>query len=367
MSPGRTEKLNAALKDASAKFAEIKLRAPVLPAPRGTQEETGRKYPVFQELAGMGQEIQDEFSRGQLELADIRGRLEGELMALAGAAPEVNPAPAAVPPEQAARPPEPDVRPLPGMQPAVQAGPAPGRRSRLLPALALAVVICAAAGIFFRSRGGPVSVFPLPPTKVEGLCLDPEGRRVFFTDPQRQLLFTVSAAEGRVDSVQSFPAAGLKALAYDGSNFWSSDGAVLARHGQAANYAVLAASKAAAAIAFLSWDGQALWAAGPGGELLRYSAAVPPLPGADYPMPGGRIDGISVSDGKLWVFDRENGKLSCYKIGTRPELLTESDLKRWLPAGAVTGFALGGNYAWLAAENPPQLLRVKLKKLGSYK
>lgn len=361
---------SAALEAAAARLADVKLRAPALPeVPEAVQPEAGRKYPVFQELAAMGQEIQDEFSRGQLELADIKVRLEAEFLSLSGGTSAVKPAAAdeqaglITPGAEQAAPTavKGEIRVT-----AAAAVPAAGPRPRLLPALVLAGVLCAAAALFFNFYGGPVSVFPLPPTRAAGLCLDPEGRRVFFADPQRQLLFTVSAADGRVASVQSFPAAGLKALAYDGSVFWSSDGKALARHGQAGGYAALGTYTGGGG-ALLGWDGGKLWAAGADGKLVSYAAGDPPVRDGEYPMPAGRAAGMSVADGKLRLFFPESGKIVVYKIGSRPELLEELDLKRLLPAGEAAGFAMSGGQAWFVTETPPQLLRINPKKAGLLK
>jgi len=161
--------------------------------------------------------------------------------------------------------------------------------------------------------------------------------------------------------MQSFPSQGLKGLVFDGASFWSSDGTSISRHGTAGNYAVLGVYKAGSGVFSISWDGKNLWAASAGGELTRYSAAGSLVQEVVYPMPEGRTAGISVSGGKLWLLDPESGRLSAYKPGVKPELLTSANIRSLLPGGEVSGFSVHGDHAWVISGNPSGLVRIDLK------
>lgn len=366
----------------------IKLRRPELP--QGSPElpdNTGRKYPVFQELKAAKQEIQDEFSKMQLELADIKARLDGDIGAVSGGPPRPREAASAVPakepvptglasaPQAAAQSPVPE--PAGGSrhmgdraeQDSSFPMPSPGGWLAAVPMLSparifAAAAICAAAvGLFLVYGGEAESFFALPPTRAAGLCLDRSGEHVFFADPQRQLLFTVSVPEKRVKSMQSFPSQGLKGLAFDGTVFWSSDGTSIYRHGQTGNYAVLGVYAAGPEVYSISWDGKNLWSASAGAGLTRYSAGEALVQEAVYPMPAGPTAGISVSDGKLWLLDPGSGNLSAYLFGAEPELLKAAGIKRLLPRGGISGFSVAGDILWVVAEDPAELTRINLKNI----
>jgi len=240
--------------------------------------------------------------------------------------------------------------------------------SLLSPARVFAVAaVCAAAfGLFLLYGGSPEPAFPLPPTRAAGLCLDRSGEHIFFADPQRQLLFTVSVAEKRVKSMQSFPSQGLKGLAFDGTVFWSADESSIYRHGLTGNYAVLGVYPAGPDVYSISSDGKNLWAASTGAGLTRYLAGESLAQEAVYSMPPGPTAGISVSDGKLWLLDPGSGKLSAYMLGAEPELLKTAGIKKLLPPGKITGFSVAGDQLWVIAEDPAQLQHIQLKNVKFY-
>lgn len=364
----------------SSMLAGIKLRRPELPqVPGELPENLARKYPVFQELAAARQEIQDEFSKWQVGFEDVKTRLGDDLAPVPKSGPAKTPeqAGARSPAEHrdAAKPPA--AQAAPGSRSAQNTSgqdvssplPLPGdvadAGSRPFPSFVfLAAAVCAAAFGFFRFFGGSAeSPITLPPTRAAGLCLDRDGKHVFFADPQRQLLFSVSVPEKRVKSMQSFPAQGLKGLAFDGTSFWSTDGTSIFRHGLAGSYAVLGVNKAGPEISSLCWDGKNLWAASAGGKLTRYAAGDALVQEAVYPLPEGRTAGISVSDGKLWLLDPESGKLSAYKLGVKPEFLDAADIKSKLPAGAISGFSVSGDHLWVITAEPAELARINLRSM----
>lgn len=353
------------LKKYSAVLAGVKLSPPALPQlPVELPGNAARSYPVLQELAAARQDIHDEFSKRQLDLGEIRSRVEEDLAAIPKNAPVKPPETIATEPAKepvaarfpaAPRSPAKPAEPEPALKP--PAGP------RLFPArVFFAAAVCAAAfGLFRFYQGTPVTIFSLPPTRAAGLCTDQDGSHVYFADPQRQLLFTVSVLEKRVKSMQSFPSQGLKSLAFDGASFWSSDGTSVYRHGTTGNYAVLGVYKTGAEVLFISWDGKNLWAALSGGKLARYSAGESLVQDGVYPMPGGRTAGISVSGGKLWLLDPVSGKLSSHKPGVKTELLSSADVKSLLPRGDISGFCVAGDHAWVISGDQSQLVRIDLK------
>jgi len=365
----------------SAVLDGIKLRRPELPQVSGEPpENTARKYPVFQELAAAKQEIQDEFSKWQVEFEDVKSRLGDDIAAVSKNGPAKTPEQAAArspaahraaekPPADQAAPGSRSAQNTTGqydsssMPPPPEEGAAAGSRS--FPAfIVLAAAVCAAAFGFFRFFGGSAeSPISLPPTRAAGLCLDRDSKHVFFADPQRQLLFTVSVPEKRVKSMQSFPAQGLKGLAFDGTSYWSTDGTSIFRHGLTGNYAVLAVHKAGPGVSSICWDGENLWAASAGGKLICYSAGEPLAQEDVYPMPDGRTAGISVSDGKLWLLDPESGRLSAYKLGIKPELLNAAEIKSLLPDGVISGFSVAGDQLWVITAEPAELAHINLKSM----
>lgn len=364
----------------SAILAGVKLRRPELPqVPGELPENLARKYPVFQELAAARQEIQDEFSKWQVGFEDVKNRIGDESAAVSKDGPGKTPEQAATGSlaahRAAAEPPAAQAAPGPRSaqnttgQDSTSQLPLPGDRAAagsrpFTSYIFLAAAVCAAAFGSFRFFGGfAESPISLPPTRAAGLCLDRDSRHIFFADPQRQLLFTVSVTEKRVKSMQSFPAQGLKGLAFDGTSFWSTDGTSIFRHGLAGSYAVLGVNKAGPEVSSLSWDGENLWAASAGGRLTCYSARESLTQEAVYPLPDGRTAGISVSDGKLWLLDPESGKLSAYKLGVKPELLNEADIKSLLPVGAISGFSVAGEHLWVITAEPAELAPINLKSL----
>jgi hypothetical protein len=358
MSEKKNEKRS--LQRLKAAFDAVALRRPEAPPAVTPPEQQARKYPVFQELAAMKQEIHDEFSKGRLALEDIRLRAESELEALAGGR-----APAAAPVPQPPRKPAPlnIERPQPEGTAVVTAA---GRRAPWGLILAAAALALAAALFMRYESSGPAAFIQLPPTRAAGLCAAPDGRTLYFADPQRQLLFSLAVPDGRVISVQAFHSPDLKALAYDGASFWSSDGKAVYRHGPEAGYPAAAAYKQAAGAGYLCSDGKSLWAAGEKGGLARYSAGAALSTQAVYSLPDEHITGLSCGGGNLTAFQPESGRLLYYKAGDigRPE--AGPDLRRWLPRkGEVAGFALAGGYAWFVTENPPQLVRIDLKAAGA--
>ncbi|MDD5210255.1 MAG: hypothetical protein PHV36_12765 [Elusimicrobiales bacterium] len=354
---------DALLEKYSALLAGVKLRPPALPRVLADLPgKEARKYPVLQELAAARQDIQDEFSKRQLELLDIKSRIEEDIAAVsksrpAQPAPELfkEPAAAGVPAERAAQP---------ESEPELQPGPGPRR----FPAwfIAAAAVCAAVFGLYKYYAGLDKFSLQLPFSSAVGLCLDPEGGRVFLVDPQRQVLLTVVIAENRIKAMQSFPSEGLKALAFDGSSFWSSDGDVIRRHGPAGGYAALSAYKPWQKVSFLCWDGNHLWAASSAGELTRYIAGQALKPEDIFSMPKTETVGISISGEKLWLLDPESGKLSSYRLGLKPEPLNSADVKALLPRGAVTGFAINGEYLWVLTAAPAELSRINLKNVKLY-
>lgn len=353
------------LKKYSAILAGIKLGPPALPqVPVELPGNAARRYPVLQELAAARQDIHDEFSKRRLDLGEIRSRVEEGLadipkntpvkppeMIAAEAVKKILAAGAAAASRSAAKSGEPE----PARKPSA------GLRLSHARVLFTAAVCAAAFGLFRYYGSAPVTRFALPPTRAAGLCTDQDGSHVYFADPQRQLLLTVSVREKRVKAMQSFPSHGLKSLAFDGASFWSSDGTSVYRHGATGNYAVLGVYKTGVEVLFISWDGKDLWAALSGGKLARYSAGGALVQDGVYPMPGGRTAGISVSGGKLWLLDPVSGKLSSHKPGVKTELLSSADIKSLLPRGDISGFCVAGDHAWVISGDQSQLVRINLK------
>lgn len=360
-----TDRDGALRKKYSALLAGVKLRPPALPqVPVELPGNAARRYPVLQELSAARQDIHDEFSKMQLDLSEIRSRVEEDQAAITKGAP-VKPRetiaagpveePVAARAPAAPQPPAKPVEPEPALRSAAGFRLSPER-------MFFAAAVCAAAFGLFRFYGGaPAASFALPPTRAAGLCTDRDGAHVYFADPQRQLLFTFSVREERIRAMQSFPSQGLKGLAFDGTSFWSSDGSAIYRHGTAGNYAVLDVYKAGPEVSSISWDGKHLWAVSAGGKLTRYLAGETLAQEGVYRMPEGRTAGISISDGKLWLLDPESGRLSAYKPGVKPELLSAADIKSLLPSGAVSGFSVAGDHLWVITEDPSVLARIDLK------
>jgi len=341
-------------------LAAVKLRQPALPQlPAGLPGQEGRRYPVLQELAAARQDICDEFSKKQLELHELKSRVEEDMAALTKNAAAKPPGPAALPANEPA--PVRAPAPVPSLfSPQPEPAPAAGSRPLFARILFAAAVCAAAFGLYKFFGSAPGFSFSLPPTRAAGFCMDRDGANAFFADPQRQLLFTVSASEKRVTAMQSFPAHGLKGLAFDGTSFWSTDGSSIYRHSSSDGYAVAGTYKAGPGVEFICWDGKDLWAASAGGKLTLYSAGETLAQKSVYAMPEGRTAGISVSDGKLWLLDPGSGKLYAYKPGARPELLNTADIRSLLPRGAVSGFSVAGGYLWIISENPAELARIEL-------
>lgn len=139
--------------------------------------EPERKYPALQALAALRQDIHDEFSRSQLELLEVKARLDADLAVLAA-----SPAPAAPPPEPPASPApaagSPQAGPAgaakttaPGSAPDSGHEPAADSAYRGVPGIKywlvgmLLVLLCAAALILLRPRAAvPAS----PPPSADG-------------------------------------------------------------------------------------------------------------------------------------------------------------------------------------------------------
>lgn len=350
----------ALLEKYSDLLAGVKLCPPVLPrVPADLPGKEARKYPVLQELAAARQDIKDEFSKRQLELQDIKSRVEEDIAAVsksrpAQQSPELIKEPAAVraPAERQPKP-----------KPEPERAPGAGQRRFSAWLIAAAAVCAAAFGLYKYYAGLDKFSLQLPFSSAVGLCLDAEGRRVFLVDPQRQVLLTVVIAENRIKAMQSFPSEGLKALAFDGSSFWSSDGDVIRRHGPAGGYAALSVYKPWQKVSFLCWDEKHLWAASSAGELTRYLAGQDLKPEDIFSMPKTETAGIFISGEKLWLLDPESGKLSSYRLGLKPELLNSADIKALLPRGAVTGFSVNGEYLWVLTAAPAELSRINLKNV----
>lgn len=370
----RSERARRLLEQHAPELGALKLARPAvslepLPAPAGPE----RKYPALQELAALKRGIQDEFSSSQLTVMELKAKLEADLAALAGSAAakpaaspaaEVKPAAspevkAAVSPVQAARTvlPPPDTASLP--RPPKPAAPA----STLWARAAAGAALSAALLLLLFYGGEEKTSFSLPPSAAAGLCLDGAGSRAYFTDPHRQLLVTVSIAGRRVEGLHSFQAQGLKALAYDGAAFWTTDGTSIFRYPPGAPYPEPGAYKAGPGVFALSWDGRNLWAASMGGRLVRYAAGEKPAPEAVFQLPEDCGGLVAVYGGKIWGLDAGTGRLAAYTLAAKPELLGSADARKYLPRGQVAGFAVYGGGAWVLAAEPAGLARLDLKHL----
>ncbi|MEI7530189.1 MAG: hypothetical protein WCK76_14725, partial [Elusimicrobiota bacterium] len=354
------------------------LRAPSLPSGKGQQaEQTARKYPLFQELASVKQEIQDDFSKARLGLRKIAGRVDGDRTAAAiKRAKKAVPAPEPRPVSAQEASMTAQISALPGDSPAAAASAravSPETRESGRPGVnpfqvVTALILCAVVVLAF-SLGRPPrgqAAFPLPHTQAAGLCLAPEGSRLFFLDPQRQLLFTVSSPGGMVRSVEGFPAGAARALAFDGEFFWSVGDKGIVKHKAGGRYSALETyPEAGSGVSALFWDGKYLWAGGaPGGQLNRYLPGGSLAPAGSYAMPAVGSPGISISGETLFTLDTAAGKLCAYKLGGAMEPFEEAGLAAFLPRkGRVAGFAMDNTYLWLITENPAELRRVNLSRL----
>ena len=361
----------------SSLISSVSLDFPGTPQLRlPAQAAAPRKYPLFQELSALRQEIRDDFSKAQLDLRDMSARLGGGAPQSApGSRPEepaeepaARPAPVRAEVKYAAEPAPPKRYPAPEKKNIPAAAPSPAESAgfkKAGAALAAAAVIAAAVFLFNRSVNlGAVTIFALPNTRAAGLCLSAASDRLFFADPQRQLLFTLSGADGQVKSVQSFPAEGLKALAYDGAFFWSANGRSLFRHALGAHYAVEKTfDEAGRGTYSLYWDGKYLWTGGePGGKLSRYLPADMGTPDWVFSMPPVDSAGIAVEDGFLWSLDPSTKKLGVYRLAPTLELVREANLSKLLGGkAAVSGFTMDKERVWVITEGPPEL-RLLLRK-----
>jgi len=372
--PRRGERARRLLEKHAAELDALKLERPAVSLePLPLPAEPARKYPALQELAAMKRGVQDDFSASQLAVMEIKAKLETDLAVMGGsaaekpapppeakpaAAPEGNAAASAPPPARPVKPapPGPAKRQEPEKRP-------PSRGSALWARAAAGAALCAALFLFMFYGGEEETSFPLPSSAVAGLCLDGAGSRAFFTDPHRQLLVTVSIAGRRVEGLQSFQAQGLKALAYDGAAFWTTDGTSIFRYPQGAPYPEAGAYKAGPGVFALAWDGRNLWAASVGGRLVRYAAGEKPAPEAVFQLPEGFGAWLTVSGGKLWELDAETGRLAAYTLTAKPELLGSADAGSYLPEGRVAGFAVSGGNAWVITAEPAGLALLDLKRL----
>lgn len=372
-----------------ARLASVSLRRPVPPSPPGpgTQQPVPsstpgpgmRKYAVLQELFSLKQEIQDEFSKAQLKLRDIAERLDDNKPPSAADADSgsgVNSSPPFAAPGQKTSVGgeggpegisyEKENPPAPSFgnagTPAIHDENRPGRHFRVL----AAVAVCAVAFTFLKSgfNSGTDDVFPMPHTRAAGLCLG-SGERLFFADPQRQLLFTVSAQDGQVKTVQGFHVVALTGLAFDGISFWSAGSGGIARHEAPGRYQPARSyPEAGSAIAALDWDGKYLWTAGPGSPLMRYLPGERLIPSGSYTAPAAMSAGFHVAGENLYILDPSSARLRRYKIGAGIGPGSEAALGPFIPGKCrLAGFALDKSDLWLITENPPELRRIKLKRL----
>lgn len=354
---------------AAAKFASlasgIKLRTPNLPAAAPELPPAGPlKYPVLQELAAERQAVKDAFSKLQIELREIKHRAGAEVPAGGRAETEKLPRQpveaGAVKPKAA--PPVPAVPVTPAGAASAPVSPGSAAPKYAVPA-ALAAVCAAVLGLgLFLSRDN--ASFTLPPAAAAGICLDKKAENVFFVDPLRQLLISVSAAEKRVKSMHSFQAPGLKALACDGDAFWSSDGKNIYSHASSGAYAVTGSYKAPRALRSLCLDGGKLWAASEDGKLLGYRAGQAAATDAVYDIPAPLSSVVTVSDGKLWALDPETGVLRIFSVSGGIKKVAETNIKSMLPRGRLAGIGASGGFVWLLTANPAELSRVSVKEMG---
>lgn len=370
----RTVKARRLLDKYAAELNALKLARPELPAGPATAPPLPGRHPELQEIAALKQGASDDLSQGLLGLQELRARLDSDLAALGPLAPDpvsengAGPRGAAWPaaPAQSAVPPRaeeagPAAPGTPGKTPAAAKAPA-GGGGRFAWRLALAAAFLAGSALFLyktfsrNTRSG----FSLPPTAAAGLCLDGPGARAYFTDPRRQLLLTVSVTGRRVEAQQPFRAGDLKALAFDDTRFWATDGVTIRSYRLGSATPSDKGFKAGPGVYALSWSGGDLWAASNGGRLARYPAGEGPEPAAVFRIPEGAGRWVSVSGDRLWTLDADNGVLSAYTLSASPEPAGSAVVRDSLPLAPVAGFAVRGNAAWVVTQDPAELVRLDL-------
>jgi len=343
----------------AARLGAFALKRPQLP-PVPPAPPEGRKYTLFQELTALRQEIQDAFSSCQLELADMKGRIDPDVKPGPSLPPPRAPEPAA-PAQTAPAAPEQAQVPAPDPEYSDENGPEPAARSTLVP-VAAAVLLLAVAAVFsvYRHYTGALwAAFPLPGAHAVGLCADPSGGALYFADPERQLLFSVSNDRGQVLWVKGFPAAGLRSLAFDGSGFWSSDGKALYRHEAAAGYEAVKKYQTDGSADFLCWDGAALYGLSSEGAFTVFSGGR----SAEIGRLGLRPAAVSCGEGRLWLLGQD-GRLREYDLsGGSPAPLRHADIARYMPEGLTDGLTVQGEALWLSGGRPPELRKVEISKL----
>ncbi len=346
-------------------FAAVRLSSPrAVPQPPALPEKTARKYPLLQELSAERQLIVDGFSRAQLELRDIMDRMDNDIAAvsrLQPAKPAAARSPRSATEPRLTSPARPEVPSREEARPAPPPPAVPPVASGLKRPLPIAVLLTAAVafGGYLMLGGASGGTIPLPASSAAGLCLDGEGRRAFFLDHRRQLLFTVSLPEKRVESVVPFPGTSARAMAYDGKRFWSAAGGTIYRH-QADNprraEPVYLQKKD---IGGLAWDGELLWASS-GGTLIRYSVSGDSLKEAGgMSSAGGGL--IAADEGRIWVLDPASARLSA--AGQAAASAPAADLGPFIPEGSIAGFSVSGSRLWVITQDPVRLRSIDFKKL----
>lgn len=377
----RTVKARRLLDKYASELNSLKLARPELPVSRdpGPPARESR-LPELQEIATLGLEAADDLRQARRGLMETRARLEDDLAALkplAGLVPGGAQAPeqclAPDLPAQAGRPEAPAVSPGPAAAEKVTDGEPAGfapagasGRSGFAWRLAVAAAFITASALFLYSSFSRPSRygFPLPATAATGLCLDGPGARAFFADPRRRLLLTVSITGRRVEAQQPFEAEGLKALAFDDTRFWATDGAAIYAYPLGSAYPSGSGYKAGPGIYALSWSGGSLWAASSGNRLVRYSAGEGLLQEAVFRLPESAGRWVAVSGEKLWSLDAEKGVLSAYTISASPEPAGSETVA--LPLAPVAGFAVRGNAAWVVTQDPAEMVRLDLAGFGAH-
>lgn len=354
-------RLKGLARELPARMALVSLTPP--PArPAGRTEP--RKDDSFRELLAMKGEIKDSFSRARLGLRRLSDRLEDFGPHGAGPrepGPRPAPPPAVLPP---APPPPPPPPPFSGCEPERRAR---GEKPRYA-LLALLTAALALAGAYFLPMLGrpPVAAYPLPHQRAVGLCRG-YGGRLFFADPQRRLLFTLSDADGQVRNAQPFPVQSLAGLVFDGNYFWSSGIRGIARHEASGQ---LLASKsfpeAGSAAGPLAWDGKYLWSASPGqGRMVKYLPGELLFLSGNYPLPPSLAAGFCAEGEALYAIEQYPPRLCSYRPDPDMRLTAAAPLGRFLPPGArVSAFTLDKDYLWLITETPQELRRVRREDLA---
>jgi len=341
------------------RIAGVKLR-PLAPtgAVAAPAAEPARKYEALQELAAERQETLDLFSDLQLELLELKNRAGAEPPAAVPQALSAGAAEAAEPPAITRSMPRPA-----GIPPARPAAPqSGGSRSRLTLLLAAAAACVGVLSLFILFGSGDEDSFSLPPSSAAGLCLSGGADSLYFVDPQRQLLITVSIAERRVRAMHSFAGEKAKGLAFDGERFWSTDGRNIYRHAASAGYPVLDVYSAGRPVHAICWDGGSLWAAADDGKLVNYGGFEKQSRETVYNMPAGGAAGIYVDEGKLWLLDPGTGLLRAYLLDGGMKKTVQVSIKSMLPKGRLAGFAVSGGYVWVITDSPAELRRIKLEE-----